>query len=643
MCGIAGYLTVDAERVPSSVLARMTDQIEHRGPDGNGYYRDAFANLGHRRLSIIDLAGGSQPMYNEDRTLVIVYNGEVFNHAAVREPLEQAGHRYGSRCDTETLLHAYEQWGVDSLSHYRGMFSFAIWDTEKRELFCARDRLGIKPFYYYFNGRDFVFGSEIKAILKHPAVTAKVDAEGLPEYLTFGYRGASETLFEGIKQLSPGYWLKARLVGSRWDVEIQAYWDAPIVNDPGAREDVDWVGECRRRLEETVQMRLMSDVPLGVFLSGGVDSSSIAALMKKFTNEAINTFSVGYEDARYSELSYASEVARYLGTRHHEVILSKEAFFNYLPRVTWHEDEPVTWPSSVSLYCVSQLAAKHVKVVLTGEGSDELFAGYARYRHLLRGMGGASLVRNMPTFVRTGVRNIIEESSLLNADLRRKLQHTVLGREDTFNSLYLDNYYAAFSEAETRRLVKGSSSDPYKGFAEVMSRAQNANMLRRLLYADQKTYLSELLRKQDRMSMACSIESRVPLLDHRLTEFSAGIPNDWKIRGKEGKFIVKKAVEGLLPDSIIWRTKMGFPTPIKNWLQGETLTDIRQFVLSEDGLAHQYLDRDAIRKLFEQYESGKSDCTDRIWRLLTMQMWHAIFIEGKQYQTLTLSENLHRS
>ena len=454
MCGIAGFVTVSPATGSENILRRMTDAIRHRGPDDDGFYFDRGTALGHRRLSIIDVAGGHQPMPNETRSAWIVYNGEIFNHAALRPALERAGHRYATRCDTETILHAYEEYGPACVERFRGMFAFAIWDEPNRTLFLARDRLGIKPLYYFWDGRVFAFASEVKALLEHPAISPALEESVLPELLGFGYVSEERTLFRGIRKLLPGHHLQFDLRGSQPELKIEQYWDAPA--PPAAREspsDSEWISELRRRLEETVEMRLMSDVPLGMFLSGGVDSSAIAALIRRMANGPVKTFAVGYREARYSELSYAATVAKAIGTEHHEVVIGMEDMFNALPRLIWHEDEPLAWPSSVSLYFVSKLAAQQVKVVLTGEGSDELFGGYERYRINLLNQKAASAYSVLPGSLRSAIRSHLQTAPLLNASMRRKLGHTFLGRENTIESLFLDNFYCAFSLADQNRLL----------------------------------------------------------------------------------------------------------------------------------------------------------------------------------------------
>ena len=628
MCGIAGFVTTTPASGSVAQLGRMTDEIRHRGPDDFGYYHDDWAHLGHRRLSIIDVAGGHQPLTNETRTLWLTYNGEIFNHADVRPSLEQAGHRYTTRSDTETILHAYEQHGPDCLQLFRGMFAFAIWDSERRRLFCARDRLGIKPLYYYWDGRLFAFASEIKALLEHSEISPALEEELLPEVLAFGYVSEERTLFRNIRKLMPGHHLTLDLNEPAPELKIESYWDVPEAAEH--LDPHDWIAETRRRLEETVRMRLMSDVPLGMFLSGGVDSSAIAAIIKRSTDGPVKTFAVGYQEARFSELSYAAQVARAIGTEHHEVVVGMDDFFTALPRLIWHEDEPITWPSSVSLYFVSKLAADQVKVVLTGEGSDELFGGYERYRWNLLNQRGAAAYRNVPGAVRRFLRSQTANSPLLAASLRRKLRHTFVGRDDNVESLFLDNFYCAFSREEQNRLLSSPSPAVYGNYLRYWNARRGSSSLAQMLYADQKTYLVELLMKQDQMSMACSIESRVPFLDHKFVEFSTRIPDRLKIRGGTQKYILKKAVEDLLPANIIYRKKMGFPTPIRRWLLDPKAEPLYAALRSRDGLLASYLDMREVDALVERHRSGFEDATDRVWRLLNLQLWGDLFLTGRR-------------
>src|SRR6202522_323834 len=487
MCGVAGFATTEPGHPSPAVLGRMTDAIRHRGPDDSGSFQDEFASLGHRRLSIVDLALGSQPLCNESRDVWIVFNGEIFNHADLRPGLEQKGHRYATHSDTETIVHAYEQYGPDCVEKLRGMFAFAIWDRRQRTLFCARDRLGKKPFYYYWDGKLLAFASEIKALFEHPAISPTFNETLLPEYLTFGYCSGEETLFSGIRKLMPGHHLTLRLGDATAAPVIRQYWEIPEPGHVEERSDESWIAECRERLEEAVSTRLMSDVPLGMFLSGGVDSSTIAALIKRMASGPVKTFAVGYRETAYSELGYARQVADAIGTDHHEVTIDSEDFFQALPRPIWPEDEPIVWPSSVSLYFVSKLAAEQVKVVLTGEGSDELFGGYERYRYYLLNSRWVGAYKLLPGFVRNAIRSGIHHSPLLSGGLRQKLGHTFLGRGAELESLYLDNFYSAFSGPELAPLMKRSGDSPYASFLGYWNQ-RGGSTLSRLLYADQKTY-----------------------------------------------------------------------------------------------------------------------------------------------------------
>ena len=629
MCGIAGYVTIAPEDVAPAILRRMTDRLAHRGPDGFGYYEDQRAHLGHRRLSIIDLATGQQPMSNASGSLWLSYNGEIFNHTALRQELQKRGCEYRTKSDTETILHAYRQYGAGCVEHFRGMFSFVLWDKDAQVLFCARDRLGIKPFYYSWDGQLFVFGSEIKAVLAHPNVATAFDESALPEYLASGYLTGEGTMFQKIRKLMPGHWLLLDLKHSNPEPQIVRYWDVPEPQHVNERPDADWIRECRERLEEAVETRLMSDVPLGMFLSGGVDSSAIAALIRRKTSGAVKTFSVGYREAEFSELSYAAEVARTVGTEHHETVIGMEDFFRALPDLIWHEDEPIAWPSSVSLYFVSKLAAQQVKVVLTGEGADELFGGYKRYAWQLLNERGMRYYGVIPAGARKWVRESIESSSMLSASMRRKLNHTFAGREGNLESLYLDSFYSAFSAEQQKELLGHEPAGVYGDYLHYWSSRPQASSLQRMLYADQKTYLLELLMKQDQMSMACSIESRVPFLDHPFVEFASRVPDRLKIRGNTQKYILKKAVEDLIPHEILYRKKMGFPTPLSRWFRDPKAEPLWEALSAPDGFLGSYLKLDAVKSLIERQSSGFEDATDRLWRLLNLQIWGDTFITGR--------------
>ena len=637
MCGIAGVVQFARDAVvDGEVLRQMCAAMVHRGPDDEGIYTGGRAGLGVRRLSIIDLATGHQPISNEDGTFWIVFNGEIYNHAVLRERLQARGHRFTTQSDTETIIHAYEEYGRECVQHLRGMFAFAIWDTQKQRLFVARDRLGIKPLYYRATAKSFLFGSEIKVILAHPQVRAEFHRDGLPEFLAFGYLSGGQTFYKGIRKLMPGHTLELDESGT---LRIEPYWDLRLGTDDAAHSSSFYVHSYRDLLEQAVSSHLMSDVPVGVFLSGGLDSSAVAALMTKIRRAPVETFSVGYREQSYSELPYARTVARHLNSVHHEVLLSGQDFFDTLPKLIWHEDEPIAWPSSVALYFVAQMARAHVKVVLTGEGSDETLAGYARYAFTLRNAALDRVYRGVtPSVVRGAVRQGIADSRWLSANVRRKLSHTFLARDgESWRSLYFDNFFSAFDTKDQEKLFTEEfagghgEGDAYRDVLEYWEHS-SGEMLQRLLYTDIKTYLVELLMKQDNMSMAASIESRVPFLDHELVEFAIKIPAKVQLRGTSGKQVLKKAMEDLLPHSIIYRPKLGFPTPWSSWLAGPRLGWIENMLLDPRSLERGFFRPAAIKKLFEEHRTRHRDHYDRIWRLLNLELWQRVCLEGESHE-----------
>jgi asparagine synthase (glutamine-hydrolysing) len=628
MCGITGILQFDGESaVDRAVLESMNRQIVHRGPDDSGIYTDRNVGIAMRRLSIVDLQSGQQPICNEDGTIWIVFNGEIYNHAHLRKTLEACGHCYRSHSDTETIVHIYEEYGTGCVQHLRGMFAFAIWDAPKRQLFCARDRLGIKPFYYSLDSRRLVFASEIKALLQFPGIKPELASGTLPEYLAFGYLSGSGTMFAGIEKLLPGHFL---IVGEKSPAKIQQYWDAPQSGQDDGRGATDYAREYRRLLEEAVESHLMSDVPLGVLLSGGLDSSTVGALMQRSRRDPIRTFSVGYPEVESSELPMARVVAAHIGSNHHEVQVTAQSFFDALPHLIWHEDEPITWPSSVSLYFVSRLAREHVKVVLTGEGSDETLAGYSRYPLTLWNNSADRVYRRLlPAAAQHSLARHVSNSSLLTGRLRRILQHTCVGRDgSSLECFYFDNFYSAFSAADQSELLApGIAGYAYEHSMAAWKKSQG-EFLSRLLYTDVKTYLVELLMKQDNMSMATSIESRVPFLDHVLVEFALRIPAHLKTRGLSGKQILKQAVAGLLPKSVIYQRKRGFPTPWRTWIEGAWLNTVADTLLEPRSLGRGLFRREALDKIIGEQRTRAVDHSDRLWRLFNLELWQRVFLDA---------------
>jgi asparagine synthase (glutamine-hydrolysing) len=630
MCGICGIFHPDRDqRVSRDALAAMNRKIVHRGPDDDGFLVEENVGLAMRRLSIIDIQTGQQPITNEDQTLWIVFNGEIYNHRELRKDLESRGHHYRTKSDTETIIHLFEQYGPDCVKYLRGMFAFAIWDRSKRRLFIARDRLGIKPLYYSYDGKTLLFGSEIKAILAHPGVKAEFNQGTLAEYLSFGYINGAQSMYAGISKLLPGHFLTLDESGQ---LEVTQYWDLDVNVDDESRPEQYYVNRYCELLEGCVSSHLMSDVPLGVFLSGGLDSSAVAALTTKIRKEPIETFSVGYGEEAYSELPYARTVAGLLNSKHHEVQVSRDEFFQALPRLIWHEDEPIVWPSSVALYFVARLARERVTVVLTGEGSDETLAGYTRYPWTLVNSRMDSVYRALtPAALRQLVRKIIKGGPL-SAATARKLEHTFLGRDGaSWSSFYFDNFYSAFSASEQDALLTPEAAE-FSGDAYASSMAHwnhsSGDLLHRLLYTDIKSYLVELLMKQDQMSMAASIESRVPFLDHALVEFTASIPAKYSTRGMAGKFILKAAMADLLPKEIVYRKKLGFPTPWAYWLAGPQLEDLERLLLEPRTLQRGLFRGEVVKHLFAEHRAGSRDHGNRIWRLLNLELWLRVCVDG---------------
>ena len=654
MCGIAGI--VSATRLApddSRRVVAMRDVLAHRGPDAAGLFEDAYAALGHRRLSIVDLAAGRQPLANERGTVWISYNGEVYNHGDLRPELEARGHVYRTRSDTEAIVHAYEEWGDDCVHRLRGMFAFAIWDADRRRLLLARDRLGVKPLYWARAGDRLVFGSEIKALLASGLMTAEANDGCVPELLATRSIAGESTLFRGIFKLLPG----TLLTFEDGRVTCRRYWDVPIGRDASApaRSRGEDVREFRARLEEAVRRRLMSDVPLGVFLSGGIDSSAIAALMARMIDRPLQTFSVAFKARAYNELEYARTVSSALHADAHEIVIDDRDFFGALPRLIWHEDEPIAHPSSVPLYFVSKLAREHVTVVLTGEGSDELLAGYGRYpRALLNWRAGAIYTRVAPKAVRDAIAAAVRRAP---GSPGRYARRSFLATEHTAASTFFDTF-AGIDLARQRALLTNhfdgivDAAHAYGPTMEHFTRAADtpgSTVLDRILYADMKTYLVELLMKQDQMSMAASIESRVPFLDHQLVEFAAALPQDRKLSGFSTKRILREAMQGVLPPTILERPKMGFPVPFAAWARGPWRDVVRDVLLDrrsrERGIAtpaslerlleptNRSLPAEALRA---QAETVRTHDADAVWALFTLELWYRTFIDGDGIQTLPL-------
>lgn len=609
----------------------MRDELWHRGPDDAGLFNDGRVGLGHRRLSIVDIGGGHQPMTNEDGNVWIVFNGEIYNHTQLRPLLEERGHVYRSQSDTETIIHLYEEFGPLGVQKLRGMFGYAIWDAGRRRLVLARDRLGIKPLYYTLSEDGVLyFASEIKALIESRAVMPEINYASLADFAANRYTSGEETLFRGVKRLLPGH----VLIWQEGRVEIERYWNLSFAKSDERLSDRDYVEQFDELFRDCVRSHLMSDVPLGMFLSGGIDSSAIAGIMSGMVRDPIKTFSVAFAEREANEFEFARTVARAFNTDHHEIIVSPEMFFDALPALIYQEDEPIAHPSSVPLYFVSRLAVDHVKVVLTGEGSDELLAGYGKYRTTIYNLKfGKAYDRFVPQRARHLIRQGIDRLDR-SSTLRQKLIRTFLYLPPEIEHIYFDNF-AVYSpgmqgrlfSAETRARMNGCS--PYQTALDYIEASDAEALLDQLLTADLNSYLHELLMKQDQMSMAASLESRVPFLDHVLVEFAARLPVDMKLNGMTTKYVLRRAMRNVLPPEILTRKKMGFPVPIGKWFRGQFRNVIDEYVLSPRARERGLFDYDFVRELVARHETGENHA-ERLWMLVNMEIWQRRFIDGEE-------------
>ncbi len=621
MCGIAGILSLDSTRsVPPERLERMLASIFHRGPDEAGRLIDRELAIGMRRLSIIDLADGQQPIFDESGRYGVVFNGEIYNYRELRNDLIGRGHQLKTHSDTEVIVHLYEEYGAACLDHLRGMFGFAIWDNVRRELFIARDRMGIKPLYYTQCDGDFVFGSEIKSILEHPAVKPSMDLEALSLYLSLKYVPAPRTLFTGIHSLLPGHWLRV----CKGRVEIQRYWDISFTKPERILSEQDYADQLLELLRESVRLHLRSDVPFGAFLSGGVDSSTIVALMSEELRTPVKTFSVGFGgEGIQDELPYAQQVADKFGCEHHTLKITSDDFLRYAEDVLWHLDQPIADQATVATHMVAKLARQHVKMVLTGEGGDELFAGYARYS----GERYSRWFSRLPT---SAAKLLRAASSTLPGLRRGKIAIGALTLRD--EATRFANWFPMFGDDAKRQLLDRHVQSIRAGAASVFSNhlanCDAHSPLDRMLYADSKLWLPDyLLLRGDKLTMANSLEARVPLLDHKLVEFAAQLPESMKLRGSQRKYLLKQVARRLLPAEIIDRKKQGFPIPIERWLRKEA-RPMMQDLLSTETLERRGLFNVAfVERLIREHVSGFTDHSTKLWGLMSVEMWTRKFID----------------
>jgi asparagine synthase (glutamine-hydrolysing) len=632
MCGIVGLVKLDpGARPDEGRLLRMREALHHRGPDAAGLRVSGPAGLGHRRLSIVDVDGGHQPMANEDQSIWITFNGEIYNHAELRPELERRGHRYHSRSDTETILHLYEEEGERCVERLQGMFAFAIWDQAAGRLLLARDRLGIKPLYYAETEQELLFGSEIKAILAAGGVRAALNEQIVPEFLATRFVSGKETFFRGIYKLLPGRTLSW---SPREGRKERRYWSLPSEEPDSSGVFADEARDLRETLGATVRSHLMSDVPVGLFLSGGIDSSGLAGLMAPMLREPLRTFSVGFDEREANELDYARLAADAVGAEHREIVVSSREFFERLPQLVWHEDEPIAFPSSVPLYFVSRLAREHVKVVLTGEGADELFLGYNRYRVTAwNDRLGQVYSQLVPGPVR---REVSRRMTVLPRAARRYAGRSFLSLQVNPRTLFFENF-AVFSDALRERILAAQgdiASDPYAEGLRCYGEA-SGDALQRMSATDLQTYLVELLMKQDQMSMAASIESRVPFLDHALVEQVVRMPSSLKLRGWHTKAVLRKALDTVVPRPILSRRKMGFPVPVGRWLRGPFWPLVEEFILGPRAAARGLFAPESLKQLAFEHQSGCANHSDRLWLLMNLEIWHRVFIDRDDTLSVT--------
>jgi asparagine synthase (glutamine-hydrolysing) len=627
MCGIAGILASQPDAQSADVLERMLRAIWHRGPDEGGRLIDGPLAMGMRRLSIIDVAEGAQPMFDEARRFAVVFNGEIYNYRELRKQLLAGGHRLTTQSDTETIVHLYEEHGPACVNHLRGMFGLAVWDNRQQELFIARDRMGIKPLYYTQVDQKFIFASEIKAILMHPQVRRELDLVALSHYLSLKYVPGPRTLFAGIQSLEPGHWLRIRAGAV---VEKRRYWDvrfakpATAMGGEGPKTDAEYTDRLHGLLRESVGLHLRSDVPFGAFLSGGVDSSTLVGLMSEQLAAPVKAFSVGFDgDSLQDELPFAKQVAAIFGCEHHVLKIGVQDFLNLADDVLWHLDQPLADQATIATHMVAKLARQHVKMVLTGEGGDELFAGYARY-------AGERYSRYWRWLPKTPGRLLRALAEKLPGLRRAKIGINALTLAD--EAQRFANWFPMFKDDTKHRLLTAQLAE-YRGgagdlFAQHLAACDAVDPVDRMLYVDSKLYLVDhLLFRGDKLTMANSLEARVPLLDHKLVEFAAQLPVRMKLRGATRKFLLKQVARRILPPAIIDRKKQGFPIPIDQWLRREAAPLMRD-LLSEQTLRKRGLfDGAFVHTLIKQHVAGYADHATELWGLMSLEMWMRSFLD----------------
>ncbi|MBX7171749.1 MAG: asparagine synthase (glutamine-hydrolyzing) [Pyrinomonadaceae bacterium] len=627
MCGIVGIVYQGSHAVEREILEGMNSAILHRGPDEDGFFLKENVGLGMRRLAIIDLASGQQPIFNHDKSKVIVFNGEIYNFQELRADLESRGHQFKTNSDTEAIIHLYDEFGVDCVQHLRGMFAFAIWDEREKSLFLARDRVGKKPILYsHQTNGNLIFGSEFNALLQHPSVSREVDFSAIDSYLTYLCVPAPQTAFKQIRKLEPAHWL----LWKNGEIKTQRYWQPDFSKKIKISEE-EAIEETTRILRESVKLRMISEVPLGAFLSGGVDSSAVVALMAETSSQPVKTFSIGFEEEDFSELKYAKTVANHVGAEYNEFIVRPNAL-EVLPTLVEHYGEPYADSSAIPTYYVSKETRKYVTVALNGDGGDESFAGYERYV----AMNLAEKYRKIPKVLRKG---LIETSVGLLPN-PKQFRSRVKSLKRFVESGSLDNverylgWMSAISPSLKTELVSNQFKSHLNGTKPIdvlqkwFDKTENLNIIDATMLTDQMTYLpNDLLVKVDIASMANSLEARSPLLDHHIIEFAASLPQHLKVSGKETKYLLKKIAAKLVPKEVIYRRKMGFGVPIGKWLRNEMKDFVKENLLSERFAKRGLFQQNKIADIIQQHNEQKNDFGTQIWTLLMLELWFQRFID----------------
>lgn len=625
MCGICGIFDLAGNPINRGILSQMRSSIQHRGPDGEGEFIDHEVALGHRRLSIIDLGGGGQPIGNEDGSIQIVFNGEIYNFIELRDELLKLGHQFKTRSDTEVIVHAYEEWGTACAKRFNGMFAFALWDGQRRELFLARDHLGIKPIYYVTIGSQFLFASEIKCLLQHSECPRGVDMEALAELFTFRYVPSPKTLFEKIMKLPPAHFM----VVSRSGMKIERFWNW-VPRRQKKKNEADLIAKYQDLLEDAVRLQMRSDVPVGLFLSSGIDSGALLALMSKYANGPVQAFTIGFEEGdKTNEVDDARVLARMFGADHYVQILSPGDYVKYYDRYMWDLEEPVGNETAAAFYFVARIASQKVKVVLTGQGADEPWAGYDRYK----GVKLSTVYARMPRMVTDGVAALVARMPGRMERLKRGA--AALSEPDMLTRL--TKIYSFFSADLKAHLYRGElkehfSTDAY-GTRQALSRLQkdvgDLDPLTQILYVDTRANLpDDLLMVSDKTSMANSLESRVPFLDYRLVEFVESLPPNLRLNGLNGKYLHKKAVQKWLPKNVVYRKKKGFANPIEDWFRVRMKSFVDDCLLSRDSFMARYFDQNYIKTMLELDRTGKEQYRRHIYLLVSLELWHRSFLKN---------------